>query len=150
MTTRSRRKDLILEFMNDRDFIQQDIFLPDSYVEDKKFLLNFDSSFVLQDRFCVKLETDDFVVNPERIKGFKIETIQNEKIIKVKTYLQVHEWINDFEKIHIIKIYFFDSKGNILKNCFDYDVDYMDFNLECDYKFRDYLVPTFSYKILGI
>ncbi len=150
MTTRSRRKDLILEFMNDKDFIQQDIFLPDSFVEDKKFLLNFDSCFVLQDRFCVKLETDDFVVNPERIKGFKIETIQNEKIIKVKTYLQVHEWINDFEKIHIIKIYFFDSNGNILKNCFDYDVDYMDFNLECDYKFRDYLVPTFSYKILGV
>lgn len=150
MVTRSRKKELILEFMNEKDFIQQDIFLPDTFTEDKKFLLNFDSSFVLQDRFCVKLETDDFVVNPERIKGFKIQTILDEKIIKVKTYLQVHEWITDFEKIHIIKIYFFDSKGNLLKNCLDYDVDYMDFNLECDYKFRDYLVPTFSYKILGV
>lgn len=149
MTTRSRKKDLILEFMNDRDFIQTDIFLPNSFNEEKRLLWNFDNTFILQDRFCVKMETRDFVLNPERIKGFRIETIQNEKLIKIKTYLKIDEWIKDFEKIEVIKIYFFDSKGNMLKNCFDYDVDYIGFSLECDYKFRDYLVPVFSYKILG-
>lgn len=149
MITRSRKKELLLEIMSDKDFIQQDIFIPDSFVEEKKFLVNFDKKFILQDRFCVKMETDDFVVNPERIKGFKIENIENKKVIKIKTYLQVNEWINDFKNIHIIKIYFFDFNGNLLKNCLDYDVDYMDFSLECDYKFRDYLVPVFSYEILG-
>jgi len=149
MITRSRKKELLLEIMSDKDFIQQDIFIPDSFVEEKKLLVNFDKKFIWQDRFCVKMETDDFVVNPERIKGFKIETIESKKIIKIKTYLQVNEWINDFQNIHIIKIYFFDSNGNLLKNCLDYDVDYMDFSLECDYKFRDYLVPVFSYEILG-
>ncbi len=148
MTTRSRKKDLILEFMNDRDFIQPDIFLPNSFNEEKRLLLNFDNTFILQDRFCVKMETKDFFLNPERIKGFRIETVQNEKLIRIKTYLKIDEWIKDFETIEVIKIYFFDSKGNILKNCFDYDVDYIGFNLECDYKFRDYLVPVFSYKIL--
>lgn len=149
MITRSRKKELLLEIMSDKDFIQQDIFIPDSFIEEKKFLVNFDKKFILQDRFCVKMETDDFVVNPERIKGFKIENIENKKIIKIKTYLQVNEWINDFKNIHIIKIYFFDFNGNLLKNCLDYDVDYIDFSLECDYKFRDYLVPVFSYEILG-
>lgn len=149
MITRSRKKELLLEFMSDKDFIQQDIFIPDSFVEEKKLLINFDKKFIWQDRFCVKMETDDFVVNPERIKGFKIETIENKKIIKIKTYIQVSEWLKDFQNIHIIKIYFFDSNGNLLKHCIDYDVDYMDFSLECDYKFRDYLVPIFSYEILG-
>ena len=149
MITRNRQKELLLEMMNDKDFIQQDIFLPNAFYEEKKFLMSFDPKFVLQDRFCDKMETDDFVVNPERIKGFKIETIENKKIIKIKTYLQVHEWLTDFQNIHIIKVYFFDGNGNILKNCIDYDVDYLDFSLECDYKFRDYLVPIFSYEILG-
>ena len=149
MTTRFRKRELILEILNEKDFIQQDIFLPESFTEDKKLLLNFDKQFVLQDRFCVKMETDDFTVNPERIKGFKIISIENKHIIKVKTYLKINEWMQDFKNIHIIKIYFFDSNGNILKNCLDYDVDFMDFSLECDYKFRDYLVPIFTYEILG-
>lgn len=149
MITRSRKKELLLEFMSDKDFIQQDIFIPDAFVEEKNLILNFDKKFIWQDRFCVKMETDDFVVNPERIKGFKIETVEHKKIIKIKTYIQVSEWLKDFQGIHVIKIYFFDSNGNLLKNCLDYDVDYVDFSLECDYKFRDYLVPIFSYEILG-
>ena len=150
MISRSRKKELLLEFMSDKEFIQQDIFIPDAFIEDKKLLLNFDTNYFLQDRFCVKMETDDFVVNPERIKGFKIENFENKKIIKIKTYLKITEWLKDFENVHIIKVYFFDSNGNILKNCIDFDVDYSGFSLECDYKFRDYLVPIFSYDILGI
>lgn len=150
MRFRTRRRELLLEIMNEKDFIQQDIFVPDSFVEEKKIIFSYDTSFILQDRFCLKMETKDFIVNPERIKGFKIETIEKRKVIKVKTYLKINEWIKDFEKIEIIKIYFFDSYGNLLKNGFDYDVDYLDFTLECDYKFRDYLVPIFSYEILGI
>ncbi len=148
MNLRIRKKEIFLEFMSDKDFINQDIFLPSSFSDEKKLFLNFDKNFIWQDRFCVKMETDDFVVNPERIKGFKIDSFEKNKILKIKTYIQLNEWLNDFKNIDLIKIYFFDSNGNLLKNSFDYDVDYMDFTLECDYKFRDYLVPIFSYKIL--
>jgi len=113
MRFRTRRRELLLEIMNEKDFIQQDIFVPDSFVEEKKIIFSYDTSFILQDRFCLKMETKDFVVNPERIKGFKIETIEKRKVIKVKTYLKINEWIKDFEKIEIIKIYFFDSYGNL-------------------------------------
>ena len=100
MKTRSRRRELLLEFMNDRDFLQQDIFLPDTFSEEKKIILKHDSNFILQDRFCVKMETQDFIVNPERIKGFKIETAPDfKKLIRIKTYLQIHEWIKDFENV---------------------------------------------------
>lgn len=149
MITRSRKKELLLEILYNKEY-QQDIFLPESFKEEKKILLNFEKDFLLQDRFCVRMETENFFINPERIKGFKIENLENKKIIKIKTYLHIDDWIKDFEHIQIIKIHFFDSNGNILKNCFDYDVDFMGFSLECDYKFRDYLVPIFTYQILGI
>lgn len=146
--SRTRRKEMLLEFISDKNFLKQDIFVPNSFNSEKNFQNNLDDNFIFQDKFCVKMETKNFVVNPDRIKGFKIEKDIIGKIIKIKTYLQINEWLNDFKKIEIIKIYFFDNNGNILKNCFDYDVEYVDFKLECDYKFRDYLTPIFIYQIL--
>ncbi len=149
MVNRSRKKQILLEIMSEKEFLGKNIFLPSNFNTDSSAINHYDSNYMLQDRFSVKMETETFVVNPERIKGFKIEKSSDKRIIKIKSYLQVHEWIKDFEKVHIIKIFFFDSRGNILKNSFDYDVDFFGFNLECDYSYRDYLTPVFIYEILS-
>lgn len=149
MINRNRRKELLLDIMSDPNFLQKQIFLPDAYSSEKTFSTQLDNDFMFQDKFCVRMETLNFVINPERIKGFKIEKDDFGRTIKIKTYIYVQEWFDDFQKIEIIKVYFFDNKGNILKNCFDYDVQYLDFKLECDYKFRDYLTPVFTYQIIG-
>ncbi len=146
MISRDRRKELLLEIMSESG--HNNIFLPITDLSKKELLSNLDPHFVFQDKFCVHMESDNNVIGPERIKGFRIDYVGKHKVIKVKTRLFVEDWIKDFEKVDIIKIYFFDDAGNPMDNFFDYDVDFKCFYLDCDYQFRDYLTPVYEFYIL--
>lgn len=148
MISRDRRKELLFEIMSESNHVSYDIYLPNINYEKNLIINNLDSNFVFQDKFCISMHMDDFTINPDRIKGFRIEQKQDKRIIKVKTFLHIDSWLKDFEKIEIIKIYFFDSIGSPVKNHLDYDVDFKFFYLDCDYKFRDYLTPVYEYEIL--
>jgi hypothetical protein len=108
-----------------------------------------DPNFIFQDRFSLSLQSEKFKIGPDRIKGFRIESVSGKRIIKVKTIMHIESWIKEFEQIEIVKIYFFDNNGNKMVNFFDYDVDFKCFYLDCDYKFRDYLTPIFEYEIIN-
>ena len=113
-----------------------------------QIITSLDPNFLFQDRFSLCLESETFKIGPDKIKGFRIESIPGKRIIKVKTIMHIESWIKDFEQAEIIKIYFFDNEGNKIRNSFDYDVDFKCFYLECDYKFRDYMTPVFEYEII--
>jgi len=151
MSSRSRKHEILLEILSDKDFYHEQIVLPksqtDAYRQDN-IIYPIDNNFYYQNRFVVKMETEDFIIKSDRIKGFRIENSGISKVLKIKTFLHVDEWVEDFQHVDIIKIYFFDMRGNLMKNSFDYDVDYKGFSLGCDYKFFDYLTPIFEYNIL--
>ncbi len=150
MISRDRKKELLLEIISETNNFQQDAFLPIGNHEKNRIITNLDPNFIFQDRFSMQLESQEsFIIGPEKIKGFRIENIDDKRILKVKTILHIDEWINDFKKIEIIKIYFFDMNGNVLNNSFDYDVSFKCFYLDCDYTFRDYLTPIYEYEILA-
>lgn len=154
MTSRSRKSEILLEILSGKEFYNEEICLPKIADEThltfhQRTIFYNNPQYYYQNRFVVRMETDDLIIKSERIKGFKIETINNEMLLKIKTFMHIDEWLEDFKTVEIIKIYFFDIRGNMLKNSFDYDVNYKSFSLACDYKFADYLTPVFEYYILS-
>ena len=99
MARRSRRTELLLEILS-KTYQRKDIFLPNATKINELISLK-DPKILCQDSFCLKMESPEFIVNPERIKSFKIEDNSSSKSIKIKTYLQIDEWIKDFKKIEI-------------------------------------------------
>jgi hypothetical protein len=102
-----------------------------------------------KDRFFVEMERNDgSVLNPYRICGFKIDDNKDSKILKVKTTLEINEWIADYEKVVIVRIFLYDSSGNDLINM-DFDVIFRGYSMECDYHSDEAMKPIFSYAIIG-
>lgn len=148
MISRDRRKELLFEIMSATNTGHRDIYLPNREHSKLQIISNLDSSFIFQDKFCLHLQSEHKQISSEKIKGFRIDNDGERKIIKVKTFLHIEDWIKDFEQIDIIRIYFFDFHGNVTNNSFDYDVDFKRFYLDCDYKFQDYMTPIYEYEIL--
>ena len=51
------------------------------------------------------MQIDDEIINNDNIQGFFISNFNNEKTIKISTAIHIKEWIHDFERVNIIKIY---------------------------------------------
>lgn len=147
MISRRRRKELLLEILSETEKIGKTIYLPNTDYRKDRIITNLNDDFVFQDKFCLVLEAENILIEPGRIKGFRIENVNGHNLIKVKTFLHISDWIRDFEKIEIIKVYFFDAMNQTIKSSFDYDVAFKAFYLDCDYSFRDYLTPVYEYEI---
>jgi len=147
MLSRDRRKELLFEIMSETSSGHSDIFLPSGDYTKTQIISHLDPNFFHQDRFCLELKSEEKTFGFNKIKGFRIDNDGQSQVIKIKTFLHIEDWLKDFEKIEIIKIYFFDSNGNLMRNSFDYDVDFKRFYLDCDYKLQDYLTPIYEYVI---
>lgn len=142
---RGRRRVVLIEkFLLDK---------PDKYTATDVFKplmapVFYNNDLFVQNRFSVELErSDGLKIDESRICGFKIETSNEKKILKVKTYLHIKEWITDYEKVVIAKISLFDNMGNEINN-FDFDVYFDGYSIECEYSSSGLLTPGFSYVIL--
>jgi len=103
----------------------------------------------VKNRFIVELERSDSVkIEGSRICGFKIENSGENKVLKVKTYLHIQEWLEDYEKVVIAKITILDTMGNEINN-FDLDVVFDGYSMEFDYNSDGPMTPQFSYIIVG-
>ena len=102
----------------------------------------------IKNKFSVELERSDGIkVEESRICGFKIETSNGKKMLKVKTFLHIKEWVTDYEKVVIARISLFDAMGNEINN-FDLDVRFDGYSMECDYGSDGFVTPRFTYIIL--
>jgi hypothetical protein len=110
--------------------------------------LFFNLDLLRKNRFVVEMQIDDIIVKSDNIQGFSIAHINSEeKIIKINTAIHVDDWISEYEKVNIIKVYLLDSLGNEHKE-FDFDVIYKGYLFDCDYKDDALLTPYFVYKII--
>lgn len=147
MISRDRRKELLVEILSESNTVGNNIYLPNRDFLKNRIVTNLNEEFIFQDKFSVLLKYDDVTIEPTRIKGFRIENLNGHNFIKVKTYFHVSDWINEFKKIQIIKIFFFNAMNEVISNNLDYDVIFKSFYLDCDYQFRDYMTPVYEYEI---
>ena len=110
--------------------------------------LFFSMDFLRKNRFVVEMQIDDVIINSDNIQGFSISHINDkEKTIKINTAIHINEWIHDFEKVNIIKVYLLDGLGNEHKG-FDFDVIYKGYVFDCDYKDDAPVNPYFIFRII--
>lgn len=103
----------------------------------------------VKNRFAVELERSDGIkIEESRICGFKLDSHSDSKILKIKTFLHVQEWLNDYEKVIIARISLLDAIGNEI-NSLDLDIIFDGYTIECDYGTEGFMTPHFSYKIVG-
>lgn len=99
--------------------------------------------------FHLEMEKNDgTVLDPRRICGFKIESEKNLKVLKIKTTLEINDWISDYEKVVIARIFLYDANGNDA-NSMDLDVLFKGYSIECDYHSDEAMKPIFSYDVIG-
>jgi len=138
-----RRKSVLIE-----KFINHTISLNNTVSHLNNIPLFFNMEYLRKNKFIVEMKIDDKIVNAESIQGFKISNFENgEKSIKVHTAIHLDTWLNDYNKVNIIKIYLLDSIGSELRE-FDLDVIYLGYSFDCDYKEDALAIPTFTYKII--
>jgi hypothetical protein len=134
------KKNILLEFINDFNPLEE-------FKLEKEYpILLGESNFFLQNRFSVHLEGEDIKISPNRIKGFKLVEYNNKKNLLIKSTLCINDWIDDFKKIDFAKIFFYDKDGNVVRFV-DFNIGYLGYKLECDYKTNDFLTPVFDYEI---
>jgi hypothetical protein len=110
--------------------------------------LFFNMDFLRKNRFLIEMQIDEKPINNDNIQGFSIVHIdEKESSIKINTVLHVNDWIDNYEKVNIIKVYLLDGLGNIHKN-FDFDVVFKGYTFDCDYKDDAPVNPYFLYKII--
>lgn len=109
-------------------------------------ILLTDNNLYMQNRFTIHLEGEEFEIAPEKIKGFKLMEYNNKKNLLIKSTLYINDWIDDFKKIDFAKIFFYDNKGNVARFS-EFNLSYLGYKLECDYKTNDFLTPIFDYEI---
>ena len=129
------KKNILLEFINDFNPLEE-------FKLEKEYpILLGESNFFLQNRFSVHLEGEDIKISPNRIKGFKLVEYNNKKNLLIKSTLCINDWVDDFAKI-----FFYDKDGNVVRFV-DFNIGYLGYKLECDYKTNDFLTPVFDYEI---
>jgi hypothetical protein len=101
-----------------------------------------------KNRFVLHLENDkDNSINPNRIRNFKIEQIENKKTITITSLLCVQDWIDDFKKMNMVKIFFLDPIGNVCQ-FMDFDIVFSGYSIGGDYESNELLIPSFKYIII--
>lgn len=100
--------------------------------------------------FAVELEKkSSVIIDPFKISWFKIDNQEKEKILKIRSILEIDDWLSDFKEVNVARIFFLNNLGKTL-HFLDFDVIFVGYSIECDRNFNhgDLLKPIFSYKIL--
>lgn len=139
--TRGRKRKVILEKIqkSPNDFLHSmnNLFLnPPPYYEPFR-----------KNHFAIQLENEHEGIEPYKICGYKIEEFSDKSIITISSILIVGDWVEQFKKMTMVKIFFLDSIGNFCE-LFDYDIMYEGFSLEGSHKSDEVLTSTFKYIIL--
>jgi hypothetical protein len=134
------KKNILLEFINDFNPLEE------FNLEKEYPILLGENNVFLQNRFSVHLEGEDIKISPNKIKGFKLVEYNNKKNLLIKSTLYINDWVDDFKKIDFAKIFFYDKNGNVVR-FMDFNIGYLGYKLECDYKNNDFLTPLFDYEI---
>ena len=118
------------------------------YSYNENVTLDFSHLF-RKDKFHVELErADGTMIDPNRICGFKVDSDKDTKILKIKSTLEINEWIPDYEKVTIARIFLYNSNGDDI-NSMDFDVIFRGYSLGCDYNSDESMKPVFLYDIIG-
>ena len=104
-----------------------------------------------KNRFIVDLEIDTSSLSKKipnsRISSFRFFSDKNGMNIHIDIILSIDEWVEDFIKVNICKMYLVDAIGKIIKS-FDYDVIYSGYEYDLSYENSNILKPRFFYKII--
>ncbi len=104
-----------------------------------------------KNRFIIDLEIDTSSLSKKipnsRIDSFKFVSDKNGTNIHIDIMLSIHEWVEDYLKVNICKIYLIDPTGKIIKH-FDYDVISSGYEYDLKYESSNILKPRFFYKII--
>jgi hypothetical protein len=102
-------------------------------------------------RFIVDLEIDSNSLYKKipnsRIGGFKFVSSKSGENIEIESMLSIDEWIDEFLKANICKLYIVDAIGKIIK-MFDYDIVNIGYQYELNYENSEVIKPKFLYKII--
>jgi len=111
-------------------------------------LLNFNREYFRKNKFVLEMQIDNDCFESSNIQGFNINHFKDgNKTICVNTYVHTNEWIDEYSKVNIIKIYLLDASGDPAKQ-FDFDVNFNGYTFDCNYKDDGFATPNFIYKIL--
>jgi|TARA_R110000803_G_scaffold58190_3_gene116418 hypothetical protein len=104
-----------------------------------------------KNRFIVDLEIDSKSLSKKipnsRIGGFRFNSDNSGKSIDIDIVMTINDWVEDFLKVNICKVYLIDATGRILR-MFDYDVVNSGYKYDVSYNSSDVLKPRFFYKII--
>ena len=104
-----------------------------------------------KNRFIVDLEIDSKYLSKKipnsRVSGFSFNSDKNGKTIHIDIIMSIDEWVEDFLKVNICKVYLIDATGVILR-MFDYDIVNSGYKYDVSYDSSEILKPRFFYKII--
>jgi hypothetical protein len=101
---------------------------------------------LIKNRFLVQLENDneDTFIDSSKIKSIQIKSNKNNSFIVLEPFLHIHEWVENYKKMNICKIFFLDPTGLVIKS-FDYDISYFGYEYELNYSDSDIFAPKIFY-----
>jgi hypothetical protein len=145
--TKSRKRSILIEVIGYSKFPK-----PKSYNNEKLLISNFFTTVEpqLKNRFIIELEdfNNKLLIESEKIKSFNFyQNEDGEKKIVIESYLEINEWVDNFLKVEICKIFLLNPVGDVV-NYFDYDIANSGYEYELNYSKDDLLVPKFFYTIL--
>jgi hypothetical protein len=137
--TRGRKREVIFEKTKKTSI---DLYTRNLFLTPPPFFEPF-----RKNHFTVFLEGNDEKIESHKICGYKIEDFSDHSTISITSILMVGDWVDQFKRMTIVKIFFLDAVGNPC-SLFDFDIMYDGFSMEGGYKMDDVLTSTFKYKIL--
>ncbi len=103
---------------------------------------------LVSNRFLVQLEndSDNSFIDSKNIKSIKLKSDKNGSFIIIEPYLTIHDWIEEYEKMNICKVFLLNPIGEIVK-VLDYDVLYFGYEYELNYSNSTPFCPKMFYKL---
>jgi hypothetical protein len=103
---------------------------------------------LMSNRFLVQLEndSDNSFIDSKYIKSIKLKSDKNDSFIIIEPYLTIHDWIEEYEKMNICKVFFLSPIGQIVK-VLDYDVLYFGYEYELNHSNSAPFCPKVFYKL---
>ena len=137
--SRGRKRKIIFEKTKINNQISSTFLLHHEY---------FNTSFLKSNNFEILLSNNDGLhISPNSIQRYYIEEEYNEKTLKICSLLEIGDWFENFSKMEICQINFFDSFGNVFKEL-DFDISYIGYKISGDYQSESFAEKVFKYKIL--
>lgn len=143
-TKKTRKRSILLEVLEHKSFPKPRVFKNENPFQVAAF------EPLLKNRFIVELEDNNQknIINSNRIKSCKFFQSENgDKKIVIESYLATNEWMDEFLKVEICKIFILNPVGDVI-SYLDYDIVNSGYEYELNYSKDDLLTPKIFYTIL--